>query len=295
MSPRDYLLYALVIFGWSTSWLPLKGQVGLVAPEVSILWRFMIAAALCFLLARFKGLTLRFPLQLHLQFAALGLLIFSTNFTLFYYASPHLASGLMAVVFSTASMMNILMVAGLTRTAPHSRQLIASAIGLGGIVLIFLPELRLSLIALPALLLCIAGTLCFCAGNQVSAALQKQNVPVISANSWGMAYGCIVLAFYALVSGNPFVLDYRFPYLFGLVWLSVFSSVLAFACYLTLVGRIGAGKAGYATVIFPVFALLISTVFESYSWSCPALIGLGLAICSNAIMARVRAKKSVIY
>ena len=75
MSPRDYLLYALVIFGWSTSWLPLKGQIGFVAPEVSILWRFMIAAALCFLIARFRGLTLRFPFHLHLQFAAFGLFI----------------------------------------------------------------------------------------------------------------------------------------------------------------------------------------------------------------------------
>ena len=194
MSLRDYLLYALVIFGWSTSWLPLKGQVGLVAPEVSILWRFMIAAALCFLIARFKGVTLRFPLHVHLQFAALGLLMFSTNFTLFYYASTYLASGLMAVVFSTASIMNILMVSGLTRTAPYPHQLFASVIGLGGIILIFLPELRLSLTALPALLLCVAGTLCFCAGNQVSAALQRQNVAVISANSWGMVYGCLVLA-----------------------------------------------------------------------------------------------------
>ena len=157
----------------------------------------MIAAVLCFLIARLRGLTLSFPFHLHLQFAALGLFIFSTNFTLFYYVIPHLASGLMAVVFSTASMMNILMVAGLTRTAPHPRELFASAIGLGGIILIFLPEFRLSLAALPALLLCIVGTLCFCAGNQVSAALQRQNVAVISANSWGMVYGCLVLAFFA--------------------------------------------------------------------------------------------------
>jgi len=288
MSSRDYLLYALVIFGWSTSWLPLKGQIGFVAPEVSILWRFMIAAALCFLIARFRGLTLRFPFYLHLQFAALGLCIFSTNFTLFYYASPHLASGLMAVVFSTASMMNILMVAGLTRTAPHPRELFASAIGLGGIILIFLPEFRLSLAALPALLLCIVGTLCFCAGNQVSAALQRQNVAVISANSWGMVYGCLVLALFALVLGNPFVIDYSLTYLSGLVWLAVFSSVLTFACYLTLVGRIGAGKAGYATVIFPVFALLISTVFEKYQWGVLPFAGICLVVAGNILMLRNR-------
>ena len=225
-----------------------------------------------FLIARFRGLTLRFPFYLHLQFAALGLFIFSTNFTLVYDASSYLASGLMAVVFSTSSMMNILMVAGLTRTAPHPRELFASAIGLVGIILNFLPEFRLSLTTLPALLLCVVGTLCFCAGNQVSAALQKQNVAVISANSWGMVYGCLLLSLFALVLGNSFVIDYRLPYLSGLIWLAVFSSVLTFACYLTLVGRIGAGKAGYATVIFPVFALLFQRCLKSTSGECFPLL-----------------------
>ena len=288
MSPRDYLLYACVIFGWSTSWLPLKGQVGLVAPEVSVLWRFIIAAALCFLITRLQGLKLAFPAKFHLRFVALGLLLFSTNFTLFYYASPHLASGLLAVVFSTASLLNILMLACLTRSAPPPRQMLASVIGLGGIVLIFLPELRLSAAALPALSLCVAGTLFFCAGNLISASLQKQDVPVMSANSWGMVYGCGVLSIYAVVLGNPFVIDVGPAYMTGLVWLAVFSSVVAFACYLTLVGRIGAGRAGYATVIFPVFALLISTLFEGYNWTILSVAGIGLVLAGNLLMLRSR-------
>ena len=184
--------------------------------------------------------------------------------------------------------MNILIVAGLTRTAPQRLQLLASVLGLGGIVLIFLPELRLSLAVLPALLLCVAGTLCFCVGNQVSAVLQKQNIPVMSANSWGMIYGCVVLVVYALILDNPFILDHRWSYLFGLVWLAVFSSVLAFACYLKLVGRIGAGKASYVTVIFPVFALLISTAFEQYQWGVFSLVGILFVIAGNLLMLRSR-------
>ena len=152
----------------------------------------------------------------------------------------------------------------------------------------FLPELRLSAAALPALSLCVAGTLFFCAGNLVSASLQKQHVPVMSANSWGMAYGCGVLSLYALVLGNPFIIDGGSAYLTGLVWLAVFSSVVAFACYLTLVGRIGAGRAGYATVIFPVFALLISTVFEGYSWTVLSAAGIGLVLAGNLLMLRSR-------
>ena len=39
---------------------------------------------------------------------------------------------------------------------------------------------------------------------------------------------------------------------------------------------------------FPVFALLISTLFESYVWSALAFIGLALGICGNIIMIRAR-------
>ena len=110
----------------------------------------------------------------------------------------------------------------------------------------------------------------------------------MSANSWGMVYGCGVLSLYALVLGNPFIIDGGSAYLTGLVWLAVFSSVVAFACYLTLVGRIGAGRAGYATVIFPVFALLISTVFEGYSWTVLSAAGIGLVLAGNLLMLRSR-------
>ena len=73
MSSRDYLLYASIIFVWSTSWLPLKWQVGVVAPEVSILWRFMIAAAICVAVAYFRHARLRFDFKTHGFFLLLGL------------------------------------------------------------------------------------------------------------------------------------------------------------------------------------------------------------------------------
>ena len=43
MKPFELLLYSMVVFGWSTSWLPLRWQLGVVAPEVLLLWRFVIA------------------------------------------------------------------------------------------------------------------------------------------------------------------------------------------------------------------------------------------------------------
>jgi len=218
----------------------------------------------------------------------LGLCIFSTNFAFFYHGGKGVASGLLAVVFSSASLVNVLMTAVLGRSRPRIAHLLAATVGLTGVVCLFWPALQLSNTALTSLALCLIGTLFFCTGNMVSAACQKRGIPVFASASWGMLYGACYLALFSLISNHEFTIEPTAKYVLGLVWLALVSSVMTFAAYLSLIGRIGPNRAGYATVIFPVFALLISTVFESYTWSSLALIGLGLVICGNVIMLRVR-------
>ena len=173
MRAYDYLLYAIVVFGWSTSWLPLKFQLGVVAPEVSLFWRYGAAAILMFVVTWVMRHRLRFPWRDHLRFMALGLCLFSMNFTLFYYGGLYAASGLLAVVFSTASLVNVLMTAVINRTLPRAVHLVAAVIGLTGIGLIYWPELQGSAVAILSLSLCFGGTLFFCTGNMVSAASQR--------------------------------------------------------------------------------------------------------------------------
>ena len=88
--------------------------------------------------------------------------------------------------------------------------------------------------------------------------------------------------------GYEFTIEVTLRYLGSLVWLTVVSSVLTFSCYLLLIGRIGASRAGYATVMFPVFALLLSASFENYNWSLTGMIGLGFVLIGNLIMSRAR-------
>ena len=130
----------------------------------------------------------------------------------------------------------------------------------------------------------------FCTGNMVSVSCQKRGIPVFASTSWGMFYGACYLALFSLISHHEFIIEPTAKYMLGLVWLALVSSVMTFAAYLSLIGRIGASRASYATVIFPVFALIISTIFESYAWSGLAFLGLGLVICGNVIMVRTRAE-----
>ena len=288
MLTHPYFLYAMVIFSWSTSWLPLSWQASAVVPEVGVLHRFIIATPLMALLAYRAGAGFRFTKNQHLTFIGLGICLFSTNFTLFYYGSLYVASGMLAVAFATASLVNILLTALKDRHMPPGMQLFASLIGLTGVAMVFLPEITSGKNGLLGLSFCLFGTLFFSTGNVISQSLQKQGVPVLSSSSWAMLYGAILLTLVSLIRGHDLSPALTLPYLGGLAWLAIFSSVLAFACYLTLVGKIGAGKAGYVTIIFPIFALLISTLFEDYNWSLASLVGISLVVTGNILMMRAK-------
>ncbi|PYE90379.1 DMT family transporter [Phyllobacterium leguminum] len=291
--PFDYGLYAMTVFAWSLSWYALALQAGSgVANEVNIVWRFLIATIIMFAWAAVSKQRLKFPLHDHLGFAALGILLFSSNFLLFYYGAQYLVSGLLSVVFSLASIVNLVLSTVVMREPPSSRTLIGGLMGFGGIALMFLPEMQAhgftgkTLIGLG---LCVAGTLSFCTGNLVSARLQKRGLPLISMNGWGMVYGTLWAGFLALVFGKHFTIAWTGEYLVSLVFLAVVSTVLAFFAYLTLLGRIGSARAGYATVMFPVFALVVSTIFEGYQWTVFAVIGLALVLAGNLFV--IRGKK----
>ena len=161
MKPFELLLYGMVVFGWSTSWLPLKWQLGIVAPEVSLLWRFLIAATVMFVISFFLQQSLKFDWSTHLRIALLGLCIFSTNFAFFYHGGKGVTSGLLAVVFSGASLVNVLMTSVLGRSRPRFAHLLAAGVGLSGVVCLFWQELQLTETALTSLGLCLIGTFFF--------------------------------------------------------------------------------------------------------------------------------------
>lgn len=289
--PLDYGLYVLTVVAWSASWFAIALQVGTVPNEVNLVWRFGIATLLMFGWVVLSGRRLRFPPADHMRFAALGVLIFSSNFLFFYYGALHLVSGLMSVVFSLASVINMGLAALIMRERPSGRVLLGGLAGFAGIALMFLPEMGengFSSSTLTGLALCVAGTLCFCLGNLVSAACQKRGLPIVSMNAWGMLYGTLWCAFLALMLGRPFIIEPTLAYVGSLIFLAVISTVVAFAAYLTLLGRIGGARAGYATVIFPIFALLISTGLEGYQWTIYAIAGLALVAIGNVLVIRVR-------
>jgi drug/metabolite transporter (DMT)-like permease len=288
LAPTDLGLYAVTVFVWGTSWIALKGQLGEVSPEVSTLWRFLLAAPLMWLWALARGDALAYPAADHRRFAAAGALMFSSNFVLFLYGGQYLPSGLLAVVFSLVSILNLLLGAAFLGQPIVPRVALGGMLGAAGIALLYSPQIAggVERGALLGLAFCLAGTLCFCAGNLVSTAIQRRGVPLLAATAWGMTYGVVALAAIVLVRGQPLIVEWTPRYLGATLYLALFASVVAFASYLTLLRRIGAARAGYATVLFPIVALAVSTLVEGYRWTLAAILGAALALAGNVLVLR---------
>ena len=282
-------LYLLTVLIWGTTWIALKLQLGEVAIPVSIFYRFALAALVLFAILLIGRRLQAVNRRGQLICLAQGVCLFCVNFICFYTASRWIPSGLIAVVFSTATLWNALNARVFFGQRVASNVLAGGALGLSGLGCLFWPELsghEASHETLLGLGLALLGTLCFSAGNMLSSLQQKAGLRPLTTNAWGMFYGASILGLYCVLSGTPFSFDWSSRYVGSLLYLVVPGSVIAFTAYLTLVGRMGPERAAYCTVLFPVVALNISAWVEGYQWTPAALLGLGLVMAGNVLVFR---------
>ena len=280
------LLYAVTVLVWGSTWLAIEFQLGTVAPEVSVFYRYGLAALLLFGWCRIRHLPLGFDLRAHGYFALLGLCLFGLNYLLTYYAQQHITSALTAIAFSTMLWMNIINARIFFGTRIELRVVLGSILGIAGIVALFLPEIEAVSWSDATLLgasLCSLGALIASLGNMVSQAAQRRALPVMQSNAWGMLYGAAITGGLTLLTGRPFAFDLSAGYVLSLLYLVVFGSIVAFGAYLTLLGRIGAHKSGYAFVMFPVVAVVLSAMFEGLDITVNVLLGVVLVVAGNLV------------
>ena len=287
MKLSNVFLFLIPTLIWGSTWYVIKFQIGDTDPLFSVGYRFALAGIILLLYSKITKLNLRFSLREHFFIALQGACLFGINYWLIYMAEEHLTSGLVAVIFSGLIFMNVFLNSLILKSPVRGNVIIGGIIGLVGIVLIFKDELtafNLSDNNFVAFLMALGSVTLASTGNILSAYNQKQKMPVIQTNAFGMLYGSILVFSIALLSGKGFSIDLDFSYIASLLYLSIFGSIIAFSTYLSLLGRIGPDKAGYFAMVIPVIALFISTFLEGYQWTFYGVIGL-LLILGGIFMA----------
>jgi drug/metabolite transporter (DMT)-like permease len=285
----DLGLYACSVLIWGSTWLVIKFQLGVVPPAVSVAWRFALAALILFAYAGYKGSPLRFDARTHRWLALQGLLLFGINYVLVYLSEQSLTSGLVAVIFSLVMFCNILGLRLFFSVPVKPAALSGSVLGVIGVALVFWPDLALLSMS-PArrlgLIFALLSAPVASLGNMAATRNHRYQLPMIQANAWAMMYGAIFVAVYAALDGQHFAFDRSFRYVASLLYLALFGSVIAFVAYLTLLGRIGADRAGYTAVAIPIVALALSTLFEDLRWDATMAGGIAMCVAGNVLVLR---------
>ncbi len=280
-------LYSLTVLIWGTTWIAIKFQLGEVAIEASMLYRFALAALLMVagltLLRRWRPLGGRDHLFCLLQ----GACLFCFNFYCFYNATQYISSGLASVVFSLATVANAVNGWWIYGNRPSGRVIAGASLGVCGVAAMFWPDLSGSSFSretLWGLGLAVLGTTLFSFGNMISIRQRQRGLPLPLTNAWGLMYGVLILLLLGWGKGVEYSLEWSERYLGSLLYLALAGTVVAFTTYLMLVARIGPDKAAYTTVMFPAVALTVSTFYEGYVWTLPAIYGFGLVLCGNLLI-----------
>ena len=286
---RVVILYATVVLIWGSTWSAIPYQFGVVAEEVSVAYRFAIAAVTLFLYAIVAGKKIRLPLRYYPMVIVQGFLLFSINYFFVYYGAAYITSGLVAVIFTSIVVSNAFFERVFFRTPLEGRLLVASLLGMLGIASIFWPEvsaLSLQDRTIFGLLMVLIGTVIASLGNMAAVVNTGRKLPVVAVNAHGMAWGALLSFLAAAVLGREFNFSFESGYVWSLLFLAIFGSAIAFGCYLLLIRTIGSARAAYSSVLFPVVALAISTLVEDYQWSVLAAVGISLTMVGNWLALR---------
>jgi drug/metabolite transporter (DMT)-like permease len=282
----NFVLYATATLIWGSTWLGIKLQLTQVPPILSVGYRFCLAALVLLIFCLITRKRMRFSLRDQFFMAIQGVTLFGLGYCMSYLATSYMTSGLVAVVYTTILMWNILNLKLFMRQPVAWRAFWGGILGLSGICIVFWHDLS-TLTATRGLIglsMGLLGAYLSSLGNVVGARNAKAGIPVTQANVYGMAYGGILTLFIHFVSGGSLVMDWSFGYMGPLLYLTLFGSIIAFGCYMLLIGRIGAEYAAYVTLLMPIIALLLSTFFEEYHWSLDAGLGIAVVLIGNLVI-----------
>ncbi len=282
----NFWLFIIPALIWGSTWFIIKFQLGNVDPLVSVVYRYWLAGIVMLIFCLIRRLNLKFTLHDHLFMAVQGFFLFGTNYWLVYEAEQHVTSGTVAVAFSVLIFMNAFFGLIFLKRPINRKVLVGALAGLSGTIFIFSNELialEFSNKVLMGSALAILSVVLASFGNIASTRNSGNGIPVIQANSFGMLYGGILMNLIAWGLGRPFTFDYSATYIYSLVYLTIFGSIIAFAAYLTLISRIGPDKAAYTLVVIPIIAIAISMIFENYQLTIFSGLGIVLILVGNIL------------
>lgn len=280
LTPRILLPFLVVTLIWGSTWIVIKDQLGVVPASWSVTYRFLLGGLVMLGVALYSGEKLRLNRAGIIFVALMGIAQFVFNFNFVYRAESFIASGLVAVVFALLFLPNAIFARLWLGHHMSARFIVGSVLAIIGIALLFANEARGDEASNRATLIGIgftmAGVVSASVANVMLGSARAKAMSLTVMLGWAMMIGALFDAIFAWVTAGPPQFDMRWGYVFGIGYLGIVASALAFSLYFQTIRDIGPAKAAYSSVAIPVIAMAFSTAFEGYQWT-------GLSVAGSAV------------
>jgi drug/metabolite transporter (DMT)-like permease len=292
LHPRVLIPFALVTLIWGSTWIVIKGQLGIVPPSWSVTYRFAVAAIAMFAFAIVRRERLWLDAKAMAFAMLLGVAQFTFNFNFVYRAEQHITSGLVAVLFALLIVPNTLLGRAFLKTPLEGRFLAGAGIAIVGVGLMILHEYRAAALGADEVILgtvlTIAGVVSASTANVMQGTRMARAQSMVVMIAWAMLFGALADGSYAWITTGPPVIEATAAYLGGVLYLGIIASAVTFPLYFNVIRAVGPGQAAWSSVLIPIIAMGFSTVFEDYHWATlsiaggvVALIGLVIAVAKR--------------
>lgn len=282
------VLFAAVALTWGTTWMAMKITVATVPPVFATGLRFLCAAPLLLLLARYKRVPLLFPAKQRGFQLCVMLFYFAIPFTLMIYGERYTSSSLAAIIFATmpAAVLGASLLFLRERTS--LQQLVGLAISIGALGTIIWHETQANgesqLKGIVALVIAVL----IHAFMYVQCRKRCCGISVLSYNALP-CLGAGILLTLAGLSEAPDVHAFSTQAMLAIVYLGVVAGVGGILCYFALQQVARPFQASLVFLVFPLIAIALenhlngtSIGHESLLLMVPLLLGIVLTLYRGA-------------
>lgn len=278
----NILAYLSLIAIWATTPIAIKWSTVDLSFAAGIFWRILLSSVLALVILKGRREKL-FAHPRACKVYLVGAMGIAPNFLLVYWASERIPSGLISVIFSTVPLIiTLLSYCFLKQNLFTPKRVLAFAVALSGLVIIFFDQLNIGQSGSYGLLAMAASVLVFSSSSLV---LQQMGNPLstLQTTTGGLCFSVPPLAlFWWWVDGSvPAHIGWQNAA--SILYLGVFGSLIGFFLYFFLLHRISAHVVSTVGMVSPVFALMIGQQFAGEALGAQLIVGavmvlLGLAL-----------------
>jgi drug/metabolite transporter (DMT)-like permease len=216
--------------------------------------------------------------------ALLGFVWMAFPLTLFPLAQQWIDSSLAGMLNSAMPVMTVVVSWLVFHTPTGSRRLVGVAVGLGGILLIGVPEASTAGTSAVGVGLVLVAVTSYGVAVNIAGPLQRRygSLPVM-ARALGFAF--VMAVPFGVADG--FDSSWEWRSLLACMVLGVAGTGFAFVFAVTLAGRVGAVRTSIVTYLIPIVAVVLGTVFRDETITALSLIGTVVILVGAWLATRV--------